>query len=1255
MSRAKRNLILVALLAALWAPLGLVPPGEAAQDDAAAKAPSKDLVVEQLQTVYRFQNDGTGAIAQNARIRVVTEAGRDQVAQFYFPYASALESLKIDYFRTVKKDGTVLAVDPAQALDMASPVSQSAPMFSDLKMKAMVARDLSVGDALEFQFTRVVRVPLKPGDFWALHFQNRRSYVDSEIVVLDVPAGRQITIKTAPDAHGTVEEKDGRKTYRWVLSNPNPTTDRGGRQEPLFVASTLTDWKQVGDWYLGLEAGRVTPTPEIRQLAAQLTAGKSTPREKLEALYDYVSVKVRYVALEFGIGGYQPHAAVDVLRNSYGDCKDKTGLLQALLAAADIKAYPALVNAQRGVMAPTVPTPGQFDHVITVVPMNGELLWMDPTMGVAPLGVLAVPLRGRQALLVEPGASSLAEIPAHPLVPDRQTLTITGKLDANGKLTLNDDVEVRGETEVMFRTLFRLGNQRALSSLTRNLAVMQAPGATAGDATHSDPLDLTQPFTLKLPVTDAGFFPPFEKTQQVLVPTLGAETGSWGAEIDRARKQEEAAAKQPDAPKPEDIRLSALGTVDSTLDLEIDPSYRVDLPLPVHADRPFASYDSTYTFEQGHLKVHRLVRSKADLLPASDWQAFEAFKNIVQGDLEQTLQLRRAGPVNVESSVAGMSADEMEQAANKALQGNDPFLARSVLAQATRKDPKSKTAWLSLGRADLLIGLLDDAEQAFKTQIALRPDDPLAYSLLGQVYLARHQYDQAIERFQKQLAVNPLDRLAYPSLGQTYGLLDRWNEAAQAWAKAAAMVHDNAAIYTAWGAALLRAGNLDEGRAQLKRALDIDRTDLNLNNVAYGLAEAGVDLDQAEDYARSAATQALAGVSDTNSLEVPKDYNGRIFSLAAYLDTLGWVDYATKQYAAAQPLVAAAYAVRPSSDGALHLAQVSARLDQPDNALRYYAWSMLLPGWTGRTPQELTDYLEGHFGGGAGVARKLAAEDPAFYNLRRLQPAASAWPTGASTARAVTVRVAALVDGTGAVRDVQPVSGDEPFRAAALREARGATLAPLAWSGRTLNTIRSLTYVYWPDKHVTGFWAFGKPEEGNLETLGTAGARLFDPGLLLVAAGQGDRGVAELREALATYPDSPYAGEAHAAFGQTLLAKKDYAGAAAELRAAAAAGPNQPRYHRALGETLALLGDHAGAVKEFQEAVRLDPDSAADHFALGTQLEATAGAAPKGAASGSLDVRAAYEQYRLAHQLVPDLPAYAAAYERLARQLGETP
>ncbi len=110
------------------------------------------------------------------------------------------------------------------------------------------------------------------------------------------------------------------------------------------------------------------PPPEVRAKAAELTKGLDNDLDKVQALYDYVAKNFRYVSLSLGVGRYQPHAAGDVLHNQYGDCKDKHTLLASLLEAEGLHASSVLINSSRK-LDPDVPSPSQFDHVITLLPM----------------------------------------------------------------------------------------------------------------------------------------------------------------------------------------------------------------------------------------------------------------------------------------------------------------------------------------------------------------------------------------------------------------------------------------------------------------------------------------------------------------------------------------------------------------------------------------------------------------------------------------------------------------------------------------------------------------------------------------------------------------------------------------------------------------------------------------------------------------------------------------------------------------------
>ena len=105
-----------------------------------------------------------------------------------------------------------------------------------------------------------------------------------------------------------------------------------------------------------------------------------------------------------------------------------------MLNAIDIPRHAVLIPSARKI-DPTVPSPSQFDHLITAVPYQEKLVWMDSTAEVAPFRLLASPLRDKQALLVPPdGAGKLVETPVDPPLPSTQLVEIDAEVTDLGKL-----------------------------------------------------------------------------------------------------------------------------------------------------------------------------------------------------------------------------------------------------------------------------------------------------------------------------------------------------------------------------------------------------------------------------------------------------------------------------------------------------------------------------------------------------------------------------------------------------------------------------------------------------------------------------------------------------------------------------------------------------------------------------------------------------------------------------------------------------
>src|SRR5436853_3897343 len=209
---------------------------------------------------------------------------------------------------------------------------------------------------------------------------------------------------------------------------------RGRLPQPDVLMSSFASWDQVGRWYGGLQEERVKPTAEVAAKAAELTKGASNDEVKLRALYNYVSTQFRYIGIAFGIGRYQPHSAADVLNNQYGDCKDKHTLFASLLGAVGLKAYPALIASTHEIDV-DVPSPAQFDHVISVVAQGDHFIWLDTTPEVAPFAYLSSGLRDKQALVMaEDKLPTLIMTPAEPPLKPSQVFRIDAKLSDTGTL-----------------------------------------------------------------------------------------------------------------------------------------------------------------------------------------------------------------------------------------------------------------------------------------------------------------------------------------------------------------------------------------------------------------------------------------------------------------------------------------------------------------------------------------------------------------------------------------------------------------------------------------------------------------------------------------------------------------------------------------------------------------------------------------------------------------------------------------------------
>ncbi len=424
-------------------------PGQAPTDRA--------YVIERSHSHARFEANGTGTVTVGLRVRVETDAAVEMFGELTFPYASANERITVDSVRVRKVGGGVVVATASNEQDLSAPVAQAAPMYSDLRQKVVTVPGLRPGDTLEYRATWTIHTALAPGHFWRNFEFIRDAVVLDEQITVDVPKSKSVQVKSLALEPQVVEAGD-RRVYRWQHANPHVDTAamRRGILRPMTImVTTFRSWSELGSWYADLQRERAAPTPRIRAVADSLVRGQPTLDDSIAALYRFVSAEVRYVSLSFGVGRYQPHAAADVLANRYGDCKDKHTLLEALLASIGVRAAPVLISHDADV-EPTLPSPAQFDHLITQIVAGRDSIWLDATPGVAPYRLLLFTLRDKLALVMpRQGEAALARTPVHPPFAVYDSIGVSGELTDVGGVQAALTHVSRGDSEILLRTVFR--------------------------------------------------------------------------------------------------------------------------------------------------------------------------------------------------------------------------------------------------------------------------------------------------------------------------------------------------------------------------------------------------------------------------------------------------------------------------------------------------------------------------------------------------------------------------------------------------------------------------------------------------------------------------------------------------------------------------------------------------------------------------------------------------------------------------------
>lgn len=1032
-------LLILPILAAAQEPKAGAPkPAKAQTSTKSAVLPvssdiSKEAIVfEHNLTKVVFNAAGTGTRETAVAIRVQSQAGVQALAVLTFPYTSYNDTVELDYVRVRKPDGTVVTTPDYNIQDMPADVTRTAPMYSDIHEKHVTVKALDVGDILEYLVRYRTLKAQVPGEFWYEYTFTKAYITRDEELEITVPREKYVKV-SSPDLSPAVKEDGPRKVYAWKTSNldlkdRDALLKKSEAPKPSVSITTFRSWEEVGRWYDELQRSQVAVTPQIRAKAAELTKGLSSDDDKIRAIYSYVSTRVHYVSLSFGIGRYQPHAAEDVLENEYGDCKDKHTLLAALLKAAGYNAWPALINSSRK-LDPEVPSPGQFDHAISVVPRGGAIIWLDTTPAVAPFGLLLANLRDKQALVMPTGKPAvLMTTPSQPPFPTLQTFTAEGALSSDGALTMHVKQTMRGDAEVLYRAAFWSLSPAQWKDLGQRISSASGFAGEVSNVTASAPDQLEKPFEFSYDYTrkDYGTWNTNHQIFVAALPWFGIESASSEQE------------------KPEEpVKLGALGEIVFESKVKLPAGYTPKFADKKDVSEDFADYNATYAINNGVLIATRRLTIKKSEVPVASWDEYKKFCKILSDERDRYIDLvtgatvypagegPNPAPAPGVTAEANPEATKLMQEASEAFQNRDVTRAEEDLHRVAEIDEKFLGLHIGLGWLHFLQNDREGGVREYRKEEEYHPDYLVAYELLGKALQWMKRNDEAMQQYRELLKRDPGNRDAAIALAGMLDSAKKNSEAIDVLEKATEKSPDSSALQFGLAQAYFDNKQPEKGVVIAKKLVSKDTTPGVLNSLAYSMANANTDLDLATEYGNRALREAEA-----ESLKTQDDDAGLANTqlMAHIWDTVGWIYFRRNDDEKALRFLRASWLLSQSSVAGDHLARLYERQGKKQEAAHQYL--LALSAAIGNPSNVNKDEMRARY-------KTLTGQDPSEGpRLSRRLPSKENEPPAQELSLMRTVHLSAkeheagsavftVVFSPGKAESVKYVSGMESFKSMA--------------------------------------------------------------------------------------------------------------------------------------------------------------------------------------------------------------------------------
>ncbi|NVJ97924.1 MAG: DUF3857 domain-containing transglutaminase family protein [Alphaproteobacteria bacterium] len=336
-----------------------------------------------FQTRQKPENDDS---FERFVIRVPTIEAAEEASQISINIDPIYQNLILHHIRLVR-DGEIVQDLNLSDIEVYRVEQEADRLIYNQDITASyIMAGVREGDIIDYAYTKVGKNPFFEGYIGERIRFEYSTPIGRFFYRFSAPENQQLYVTPVNDAPDPVRElAGGWQSYQWDMVDIKGlnTPDHLPEWYTPFAGVTISnfnDWRQVSRLGASYYAVPEEVSAELKAEIAKIKQEFDGKEQQARAALEFVQRHIRYLGFEGGIGGFAPRDPSDVLRNRFGDCKDKTRLLMTMLAGLGVQSKAILVDTEEQTHAFDRGVYGYaFDHVVTAIELDGDWIFVDPT------------------------------------------------------------------------------------------------------------------------------------------------------------------------------------------------------------------------------------------------------------------------------------------------------------------------------------------------------------------------------------------------------------------------------------------------------------------------------------------------------------------------------------------------------------------------------------------------------------------------------------------------------------------------------------------------------------------------------------------------------------------------------------------------------------------------------------------------------------------------------------------------------------